>query len=164
MPNTKYTRGREKEWAIQHLFRDLGYSTARTSGSHGAWDVHVTSKTEARYIQCKRQKDGKISLADYEEALKKLEEYELPDPQHPRIYKELWVWLDHKGWFCYRLVNGHKGPEFIKVEVPTKTTRQKASEKVALRPHRTRAPRQAQQLVLPLPRSRPRGLPLQPQP
>lgn len=155
--NYKYARGREKEWAIQHLFERLGYSTERTAGSHGAWDVHVTCKKEERFIQCKRQKKGSISLSDYEDALQKLTSYDLPDPQHPHIHKELWVWLDHKGWFCYRLTINNQGTvEFTKVEPPKPTQHKAVLESAPCLPSTL-----ARHNVDPLPRAqhppRPRG-------
>jgi Holliday junction resolvase len=62
--NKNYEAGVRYEREVQRIFEAEGYSTARTAGSHGEWDVIMLKRTrqteyEARIlvlVQCKRRK------------------------------------------------------------------------------------------------------------
>ena len=44
MTNTNYARGRSKEYRIINKFKEKGYITARTAGSHSFFDVIAIDK------------------------------------------------------------------------------------------------------------------------
>ena len=59
MSNSKYVKGRKKEYKIKKEFEDKGYIVLRTAGSHGFTDLICIKKPkgneikEIRFIQCK---------------------------------------------------------------------------------------------------------------
>lgn len=55
MPNKNYLAGRRLEYDLMRLYEERGFSTLRTAGSHGAFDVIAyDEKRKPVFIQCKR--------------------------------------------------------------------------------------------------------------
>ncbi len=77
--------------------RKQGYSVARTAGSHGPFDVIAISKEHIKLIQLKRCLTKKGPSA-YNDDIDKLKEVPVPETQSWIIIKELWIWIDRKGW------------------------------------------------------------------
>lgn len=54
MPNKNYRAGAREEYACMKRWKARGYSVARSSGSHGIWDVcAVRAGSPVELIQCK---------------------------------------------------------------------------------------------------------------
>ena len=54
---TKYTQGRDTEYACQRTLAADGYESARAGGSKGSADIIAWSPSSVRFIQCKRYTD-----------------------------------------------------------------------------------------------------------
>lgn len=55
MPNRNYVAGVRLERDVMEMYRKLGYSVARTAGSHGSYDVLAFDpQRPIELIQCKR--------------------------------------------------------------------------------------------------------------
>lgn len=54
---TKYTQGRDTEYACQRTLAADGYESARAGGSKGAADIIAWCPSAVRFIQCKRYTD-----------------------------------------------------------------------------------------------------------
>ena len=91
---SNYAKGRRLEWKTQRLLEDAGFSTMRTAGSHGPFDVHGWTKFDAVYIQVKANRKPSPSER------RKLSLTDVP----PWAKKFIWVWHDYK-----------KEPEVIEV-------------------------------------------------
>lgn len=69
---SNYTRGRAKEYAFMKSMRDDGYTTLRTAGSRGDWDVLFYKDNSTLHMaQLKYTEDGKVTkneLTRFEEA------------------------------------------------------------------------------------------------
>lgn len=67
MPNKKYQRGVRFEREVQQIFKEHGFKTMRTAGSHSPWDVVLVKEAEneggvkkiayVAFVQCKTQKN-----------------------------------------------------------------------------------------------------------
>lgn len=58
MPNSRYVKGRKKEYRIKKEYEKAGWIVLRTAGSHGFADlvaIHIENRT-IRFIQCKSDK------------------------------------------------------------------------------------------------------------
>jgi len=63
MPNKNYIRGVRFEREVQQIFKDAGYITMRTAGSHSPFDVVLVKMTKdmkriahVAFVQCKTKK------------------------------------------------------------------------------------------------------------
>jgi len=69
---SNYTAGRAKEYKVMKFLDKLGYTTLRTAGSHGDWDVLAYKNQESLHvIQVKYNKEGlptKHELERFEKA------------------------------------------------------------------------------------------------
>jgi|SRR3990167_411990 len=104
MVNKNYARGRSSEYRCIQDLENKGYYAVRSAGSHSQFDVIAIRKQlvlDMKCIQVKRIK--KItSIKQLERMLKTLEDSfreELDKITLPKgISKELWVYVDRKGW------------------------------------------------------------------
>lgn len=101
MSNSNYVSGRAKEYQTKKALEKLGYGCTRASGSHGPFDIIAYSKSEIRFIQCKKQDKavGNIEKA-YAEDLKKMRLQEVP----PGSKKELWIYTNRKDLTIYPVI------------------------------------------------------------
>ena len=100
---TNYARGRDKEYKVLQMARDMGYVGTRSSASHGLWDVTLAGKGETVLVQVKLTSKDKY----YEDAnCKELRALRVA----PGVRKELWVFR-----------TGKKGVEIIDLAKPKPT-------------------------------------------
>ena len=87
-------RGHDTERRCADELREKGYSVIRSAASKGAFDVIAVNATEVLFVQCKRTKSyaRRAQLKDVR-ALK-----EAAVPMAGNVRKELWCWVDRKGW------------------------------------------------------------------
>jgi Holliday junction resolvase len=97
MARTNYERGVEVERKAIAQLEQVGYLAYRTAGSHGEWDVIAVNPNGVRFIQCKREKE---KLGNWDILLDQLREIKVPF----NATKELWVWVDRKGWALQEVV------------------------------------------------------------
>lgn len=76
-----------------------GYVVARTAGSHSPFDVVAVGPNGVRLIQVKRVKEGGFT-AILEAAREEIRQV----PKVPGVSREVWVWLDGKGWIVQEAV------------------------------------------------------------
>lgn len=101
--NKNYIRGVNIEYKIKKLLEEQGYYVSRSSGSHGAVDIIAINKDGVRLIQSKRSKlalNPNFAYGIYQQDMDKLKALDVPS----NTSKELWVWLDKKGFMKYKLV------------------------------------------------------------
>lgn len=73
---SNYTRGRAKEYAFMKMMREDGFTTLRTAGSHGDWDIICYKDGGALHLfQLKYTEDGKVT----KDELKRFEDAPIPD-------------------------------------------------------------------------------------
>ncbi len=53
---TNYQRGYQFEREVVNYFKDLGFTSERTAGSHSIVDGYATKKDQTIFFQCKRVK------------------------------------------------------------------------------------------------------------
>lgn len=75
MTNKKYAQGRYAEYAVRNFFKKEGYSSWRTAGSHGPFDVIAVNSDEVVLAQVKSFLE---TPGNYKEDIKKLKELECP--------------------------------------------------------------------------------------
>lgn len=83
---TNYETGRRFEYWVANIFNKQGYVTARSAGSHGAWDVIAINKEKILLIQCKTTKRKlkpreiiEVAMQKYfSKDIKKLQALEVP--------------------------------------------------------------------------------------
>lgn len=89
----QYTRGRNTEYKIVNEFKNEGFMSVRSSGSHSLVDVFAWNGEHVYFIQSKRTKKKTISAATKRE-LKKFKEMPCPD----FVRREFRVWIDREGF------------------------------------------------------------------
>lgn len=63
---SQYRRGRSKEYAFMKMMKEDGYTTLRTAGSHGDWDVLFYKDKGAMHMaQLKYTEDGKVTKNEF---------------------------------------------------------------------------------------------------
>jgi len=90
-PNTNYVRGRNTEYKAKKELEAEGYYCSRSSGSHSAIDLWCVSPLNVKVIQLKRTKSKYFT---YKKDIEQLQKLKVPS----NCSKELWIWLDRKGW------------------------------------------------------------------
>jgi hypothetical protein len=93
MPNRNYINGRAYEYKAKQLLEAQGYTTIRTAGSHGPYDLlAMKSGEKVRCIQIKRTKAPGGS-----QRLLRAFQRAHPTPTVDQAYvEELWVWYAGK--------------------------------------------------------------------
>lgn len=92
---TNYSRGRKTEYdAVADLERAGAIEAQRTAGSHGLFDVVAVFGNGYRFITCKRSKTLSALKSDCAAAREEISKL----PAMPGVSREVWGWLDGKGW------------------------------------------------------------------
>ena len=86
-------KGLRAEYRARDVLRALGYVVARSAGSLGAFDLVALKGSECLLIQVKSGKPAGQPEGVFRADLKRLEGLDV------RAKKELWLWIDHQGWF-----------------------------------------------------------------
>ena len=94
MSNVKRGHDTERKCAI--ALKLLGYDVVRSAASKSIWDLVAIGSNDIRLIQCKRTLRN-IKSATAPKAVM-LEMHEAPAPDTKKVRKELWTWVDRKGW------------------------------------------------------------------
>jgi hypothetical protein len=97
---TNYKRGTTKEYQAKKELEHLGYTVTRSSGSHGVFDIWAVNSKELRLIQIKRIAKAltiNFTLSLFSKDIDSIRNI----PSIPNSTKEIWVWLDHKGFKRY---------------------------------------------------------------
>lgn len=88
-------RGADAERACVLALKQQGYAAFRSAASRGAFDVIGIGPDDILLIQVKRtKKNARRNHPATRESLIKAKV-----PNHPCIKKELWCWVDRKGWY-----------------------------------------------------------------
>jgi hypothetical protein len=98
---TNYTRGRTAEYQAKKELEKQGYYVVRSSGSHSCIDI-IAIGVNIKLIQIKRTKRAlTINFVNglYDKDINALRELHVST----NVSKELWVWLDRKGWDKYNI-------------------------------------------------------------
>ena len=99
---SNYSRGRNVELKIVHFLEDCGYTSTRSAGSKGAFDVIAYNGKHVRFIQSKYTNDENRS---YAADIAKMEGVEVP----PYATKELWIYVKDKGFRKVVFLTGARG-------------------------------------------------------
>lgn len=94
--NKNYIRGRNTEYKAKKELEEMGYYCSRSSGSHTKIDLWAVSEKDIKLIQLKRVKGKYYS---FKQEIKEIKSIKCPK----NCSKELWVWLDRKGWQKHKL-------------------------------------------------------------
>lgn len=94
-----YRRGYLPERKAVKLLEEAGYVVARTAGSHSPFDVVAVNANGIRLIQVKRVKEGGFA-AILETAREEIRQV----PKVPGVSREVWIWLNGKGWVVQEAV------------------------------------------------------------
>ena len=89
----KYAKGRKVEYKAIRELMEAGYYPVRSAGSKGIFDVIGISAVDFVLVQLKSNR--KASPKEVR-IIKKF-------PVPPNCKKQIWVWIDRKGWIkdCY---------------------------------------------------------------
>ncbi|MGB9858671.1 MAG: hypothetical protein ACPLQP_01905 [Moorellaceae bacterium] len=94
-----YRRGYLAERKAAKVLEQAGYVVARTAGSHSPYDVVAVGPNGVRLIQVKRLKKGSFA-AVLEAAREEIRQV----PKVQGVSREVWIWLDGKGWVVQEAV------------------------------------------------------------
>jgi len=89
-------RGHDTERKCAQALKKLGYDVVRSAASKSMWDLIAIGNYDIRLIQCKRTKQTIKSAAAPKSVLKEMKQAK--SPVTGPIRKELWTWVDSKGW------------------------------------------------------------------
>ena len=102
---TAYNRGYKKELQAIRELQVSGYTALRSAGSRGPFDIIGVNAKETLLIQIKRTKRLGIDFTNiprhYKKDIQRLRDFSAP----PSSRKELWVWIEYKGWFKFDINN-----------------------------------------------------------
>ena len=85
-----YKRGVHYERQAKKELEKSGYLVIRSSGSHGIFDIWALNDKELKLIQCKAVKKS----SNFTKLTSEIKKIKVP----PFCSKELWIWIDRKGW------------------------------------------------------------------
>ena len=100
MANKQYQRGVEAERKVVKVLNDAGYEAQRSAQSRGVWDVVGVNANGVRLIQVKRAQKDASWQAEFQRACEAMRE--LPCP--PNVSREVWVWVDYRGFVTMEVV------------------------------------------------------------
>ena len=87
-------RGVESERKCVEELEKQGFHVSRSAASRGSFDIIAVNCKEVRFIQVKRTSaKSRMFMKKDIELLRGVRV-----PNHPCIRKQLWCWLDYKGW------------------------------------------------------------------
>ena len=89
-------RGHDVERRCARELKLLGYDVVRSAASKSIWDLIAIGENDIRLIQCKRTLRN-IKSAIAPKAVM-FEMHKAPAPITKYVRKELWTWVDRKGW------------------------------------------------------------------
>ena len=91
-------RGHDTERRCVRELKAKGYDVIRSAASKSVWDLIAIGSYDIKLIQCKRIADVKKNHASVRPKPVIDEMREAPAPKTGPITKELWTWVDRKGW------------------------------------------------------------------
>ncbi len=94
MSNTRRGHDTERKCALE--LKAAGYDVVRSAASKSVWDLIAIGPYCIKLIQCKRTRKTIPSAAAPKAVLKEMKEATAPTTGP--ITKELWTWVDRKGW------------------------------------------------------------------
>jgi len=96
---TRVRRGHDKERQCVRELTARGYEAIRSAGSKKTWDVIAVGPYDVKLIQCKRMKWTKNPTPSALAPKAVMEQMRrAPAPKNTVVQKELWTWVDRKGW------------------------------------------------------------------
>lgn len=87
-------RGHETERLCATALRERGYAVTRSAASKGCYDIIAIGSNDILLIQCKRTKA--YARRAEPKVLRQLQDAPAPISNH--IKKQLWCWVDRRGW------------------------------------------------------------------
>jgi Holliday junction resolvase len=90
---TNYRRGYDAEMRCVEAWREHGYESVRTAGSHSPWDVLAVNAEETWLIQVKRTKEAPTD-GEFSKELNILKKI----ATGVGTFQALWWWVDRVGW------------------------------------------------------------------
>ncbi len=99
MTNTR--RGHDTERKCAQELKALGYDVIRSAASKSIWDIIAVGPHDIRLIQCKRTKKTTRSAAAPKSVIKEMRSAPAPSVG---VNKQLWTWVDRKGWVVTTIV------------------------------------------------------------
>ena len=99
MSNVKRGHDTERKCAIE--LKKLGYDVVRSAASKSVWDLVAIGESKILLIQCKRTKQKTKSAAAPKSVLEEMKEAIAPTIG---VSKQLWTWVDRKGWFITTVI------------------------------------------------------------
>ena len=105
MTNKNYICGRNKEYLAKKQLEANGSYVTRSAGSKGIFDLVAITHERVTLIQVKTTK--RVSSPNFTEATYRLDIDAIRTVTKipPNCDKQLWVWLDHKGWVKYKVTD-----------------------------------------------------------
>ncbi len=94
MSNVK--RGHDTERKCARELKLLGYDVIRSAASKSIWDLIAVGENDVRLIQCKRTLQNIPSAIAPKSVMQEMRD--APAPTGGCVRKELWTWVDRKGW------------------------------------------------------------------
>lgn len=86
-------KGLRAEYRARDCLTTLGYVVARSAGSHGAFDLVALKGSECLLVQVKCGKPVSQPEVAFRSDLERLQALDV------EAKRELWLWIDHQGWF-----------------------------------------------------------------
>ena len=93
---TNTSRGHDTERRCVLELESMGYMAIRSAASKKMWDVIAISNERVLLIQCKRTKKDIPSLHAPPKVLAEMQA--APAPNSGIVFKQLWTWVDRRGW------------------------------------------------------------------
>ena len=93
---TTVRRGHDIERKCVRELTERGYEAIRSAGSKKTWDVIAVGPYDMKLIQCKRTKRTVQSAIASKAVVKQMRD--AVAPKSSIVHKELWTWVDRKGW------------------------------------------------------------------
>ena len=90
-------QGHSRERQCVRELTERGYVAIRSAGSKKMWDVVAIGPNDIKLIQCKKTNKN-IQSAIAPKAVVEEMRY-APAPNSGVVTKELWTWVNRKGWF-----------------------------------------------------------------
>ena len=96
MANTS-RQGHSRERQCVRELTERGYVAIRSAGSKKMWDVIAIGPDDIKLIQCKKTNKNIQSSIAPKAVVEEMRH--APSPNSGVVHKELWTWVNRKGWF-----------------------------------------------------------------
>ena len=96
MANTSRQGHSRERQCVRELTED-GYVAIRSAGSKKVWDVIAVGPHDIKLIQCKKTSKNIMSCIAPKAVIDEMRNS--PSPNGGVVHKELWTWVNRKGWF-----------------------------------------------------------------